>query len=133
TRARMPPTGCVPTWFRRRSQARRRGALSRPDRNMQRVAFLGTRRPGAARPEEAGELETALRAVVTGEVRFEAGDRALYSTDASNYRHEPIGVVVPRTVDDIVRGMAVCARHDALVLGRGGGTSLAGQCCNVGV
>src|SRR4029079_3868673 len=68
-----------------------------------------------------------------GEVRFDAGDRALYSTDASNYRQEPLGVLVPRTVDDIVHGVAVCARHEAPLFARGGGTSLAGQCCNTGV
>jgi FAD/FMN-containing dehydrogenase/Fe-S oxidoreductase len=100
---------------------------------VQRVAFLGTRRAPARPSIDADTLERALRDVVRGEVRFGAGDRALYSTDASNYRHEPLGVVVPRTVDDVVEAMAVCARYDAPVFARGGGTSLAGQCCNVGV
>ncbi len=70
---------------------------------------------------------------VAGEVRFSDGDRALYATDASNYRQVPIGVVVPRTVEDVVATVAACRRHGAPVLSRGGGTSLAGQCCNVAV
>ncbi len=78
-------------------------------------------------------LERELRAAVRGEVRFSEGDRALYATDGSNYRQVPIGIVVPRTVDDVVSTVEVCRRHDAPVLSRGGGTSLAGQCCNVAV
>jgi len=66
-------------------------------------------------------------------VRFGKGDRALYATDASNYRHVPIGVVIPRTTDDIVSAIDVCRRHGAPVLARGAGTSIAGQCCNVAV
>jgi FAD/FMN-containing dehydrogenase/Fe-S oxidoreductase len=74
-----------------------------------------------------------LRACVEGEVRFDAGTRALYSTDSSSYRQVPIGVVVPRTVQDVVQAVAACRRHGAPVLSRGCGTSLAGQCCNVAV
>jgi FAD/FMN-containing dehydrogenase/Fe-S oxidoreductase len=74
-----------------------------------------------------------LRSAVRGEVRFSAGDRALYATDASSYRQVPIGVVIPRIVDDVVAAVEVCRRHDVPVLPRGGGTSLAGQCCNVAV
>src|SRR5215831_8731112 len=82
---------------------------------------------------DAAALESALRKVVTGEVRFDAGSRALYSTDGSNYRQVPIGVVVPRSIDDVVATVAAAHRHGAPVLSRGGGTSLAGQCCNVAV
>ena len=78
-------------------------------------------------------LETDLRLAVRGEVRFDAGSRALYATDASNYRQVPIGVVVPKGPDDVEAALAVCLRHGAPVLGRGGGTSLAGQACNVAV
>src|SRR5712691_456633 len=78
-------------------------------------------------------LESDLRSRVAGEVRFTAGDRALYATDSSNYRQVPIGVVIPQTVDDIVSAMEVCRRHGAPVLARGAGTSIAGQCCNVAV
>src|SRR5207248_2575340 len=78
-------------------------------------------------------LARELSARVRGEVRFGLGDRALYATDASNYRRVPIGVVVPRDVDDAVEAVAVCREYGAPVLSRGGGTSLAGQCCNVAV
>ncbi|MES1243684.1 MAG: FAD-linked oxidase C-terminal domain-containing protein [Acidobacteriota bacterium] len=78
-------------------------------------------------------LESDLRLAVRGEVRFDTGSRALYATDASNYRQVPIGVVVPKGPDDVQAAMAVCLRHGAPVLGRGAGTSLAGQACNAAV
>lgn len=78
-------------------------------------------------------LEAALAAALRGEVRFDDGSRALYATDSSNYRQLPIGVVVPRDIDDVVATLALCRRHRAPVLARGGGTSLAGQCCNEAV
>src|SRR6266487_2130219 len=68
-------------------------------------------------------LEKALRAVVRGDVRFDAGARAAYSTDASNYRQVPIAVVCPVDVDDAVAAVRVCHEHDVPVLNRGGGTS----------
>ncbi|HSK61051.1 MAG TPA: FAD-binding and (Fe-S)-binding domain-containing protein, partial [Actinomycetospora sp.] len=83
------------------------------------------------RPEDA--LARALADRVDGEVRFDAGSRAAYAVDASNYRQVPIGVVVPRTIDAGVEALAVCREHDVPVLSRGGGTSLAGQCCNAAV
>src|SRR5258708_6476827 len=79
----------------------------------------------------AAALAAELAGMVRGEVRFDAGSRALYSTDASNYRQMPIGVVVPRDAEDAAAAIAACRRHGAPVLSRGGGTSLAGQCCNV--
>jgi FAD/FMN-containing dehydrogenase/Fe-S oxidoreductase len=78
-------------------------------------------------------LRDDLAAAIEGEVRFDAGARALYSTDASNYRQLPIGVVLPRTVDDVIAAVEVCRAHGAAVLPRGGGTSLAGQACNEAV
>ena len=78
-------------------------------------------------------LEDALKKSITGEVRFDAGSRALYSTDASNYRQVPIGVVVPKTKDDIFKTISLCRDFGAPILSRGAGTSLAGQCCNVAV
>ncbi|MGH3404270.1 MAG: FAD-binding and (Fe-S)-binding domain-containing protein, partial [Streptosporangiaceae bacterium] len=68
-----------------------------------------------------------------GEVRFDPGSRALYATDASNYRQLPLGVVIPASAGDVIAAVAACRRFGAPVLGRGGGTSLAGQCCNDGV
>ena len=82
---------------------------------------------------DASALEADLRRAVRGEVRFDAGSRALYATDASNYRQVPIGAVLPRDAEDVEAAVAVCRRHGAPLLGRGGGTSLAGQCCNVAV
>ncbi|HUO29961.1 MAG TPA: FAD-linked oxidase C-terminal domain-containing protein [Bryobacteraceae bacterium] len=90
-------------------------------------------RAGDVAPGYAAELAGDLRAQIAGEVRFDAGSRALYSTDGSNYRQIPIGVVIPKTVDDVVATLATCRRYGAPVLARGGGTSLAGQCCNVAV
>ncbi|MBX5482703.1 MAG: FAD-binding oxidoreductase [Myxococcaceae bacterium] len=94
----------------------------------------GGQRPvvGPSRPDERA-LEEALRRVVQGEVRFDAQARAMYAVDGSNYRQVPIGVVVPKTVEDVVATVAACRRFGAPVLSRGGGTSLAGQCCNVAV
>src|SRR4051794_40927175 len=77
----------------------------------------------------AADLDRAIR----GEVRFDAGSRALYATDGSNYRQVPIGVVIPRDAHDVVAAIEVCRRHGAPLLSRGGGTSLAGQCCNAAV
>jgi FAD/FMN-containing dehydrogenase/Fe-S oxidoreductase len=82
---------------------------------------------------DAEALATALRGSVRGEVRFDAGSRGAYATDASNYRQVPIGVVLPRDADDVVAAVAACREHGAPVLARGGGTSLAGQGCNVAV
>ena len=78
-------------------------------------------------------LQRDLTDRVDGEVRFDAGTRGAYSTDSSNYRQIPIAVVVPRSVDAAVEAIAVCRAHDAPVLSRGGGTSLAGQCTNTAV
>ncbi|HXZ04518.1 MAG TPA: FAD-binding oxidoreductase, partial [Ktedonobacteraceae bacterium] len=78
-------------------------------------------------------LVNELQTSVDGEVRFDDGSRALYAADGSNYRQVPIGVVIPRTVEDVVQTVAICHRYNVPLLPRGGGTSLAGQCCNVAV
>src|SRR3954453_15273114 len=78
-------------------------------------------------------LSAALRRHLRGEVRFDNGSRALYATDGSNYRQVPIAVVIPRHADDVIATISICREHGAPVLCRGGGTSLAGQCCNVAV
>jgi hypothetical protein len=82
---------------------------------------------------QAAELEKELKQNIKGEVRFDRGSRAMYSTDGSNYRQIPIGLVVPRDADDVVAAVAACRKYGAPVLARGAGTSLAGQCCNVAV
>jgi FAD/FMN-containing dehydrogenase len=83
--------------------------------------------PGAA------ALERRLREHVRGEVRFDDGVRALYATDASNYRQIPIGVVTPLDAADVIAAIEICRNFEAPVLSRGAATSLAGQCCNTAV
>ena len=78
-------------------------------------------------------LEADLRRAIQGETRFDDGSRALYAADASNYRQPPIGVVLPKSTDDALAAVEICRQHSAPLLNRGGGTSLAGQCCNVAV
>ncbi|HVS96781.1 MAG TPA: FAD-binding and (Fe-S)-binding domain-containing protein, partial [Puia sp.] len=78
-------------------------------------------------------LEAELKASISGEVRFDAGTKATYSTDSGNYRQIPIGVVLPKTERDIEEVISICRRFKAPLLSRGGGTSLAGQTCNVAV
>jgi FAD/FMN-containing dehydrogenase/Fe-S oxidoreductase len=82
---------------------------------------------------DASGLAEALRSRVRGEVRFDQSARALYATDGSNYRQVPIGVVLPHDTDDVLAAISVCREFGAPLLCRGGGTSLAGQCCNVAV
>jgi FAD/FMN-containing dehydrogenase/Fe-S oxidoreductase len=78
-------------------------------------------------------LETALTSAVAGEVRFDRISRALYATDASVYQIDPLGVVLPRTTEDVVRTVQLVAEHRSSVTARGGGTSQAGQAIGSGV
>src|SRR5882724_1355678 len=78
-------------------------------------------------------LRRELAQHISGEVRFDAVSRALYSTDASVYRIEPRGVVVPRTREDVVRTVEIAARHRVSITARGGGTSQAGQAIGAGI
>ena len=82
---------------------------------------------------DAAALAAALKREVSGEVKFDDGSRAMYATDASNYRQVPIGVVIPRHAEDVIRAIAVARSHGAPILAWGGGASLAGQCCNYAV
>ena len=82
---------------------------------------------------DAASLEAALRRHLRGEIRFDAGSRALYATDGSNSRQVPIGVVIPCDKEDVLATVALCRDHHAPLLARGGGTSLAGQCCNAAI
>src|SRR5579884_983584 len=91
------------------------------------------RRPFRASDIDTRGLELELQQTIEGEVRFDAGSRGMYAVDASNYRQVPVGVVVPRSVEDVVNTVAACRKFGVPVLSRGGGTSLAGQCCNVGI
>src|SRR3954471_24200253 len=105
------------------------------------MTLLDARRPGPAdlpdpvvRPSspsvDVDALERDLRARVDGEVRFDAGSRGAYSTDASNYRQVPIGVVVPQHVHVAVAAAEAPRRHGAPLLSRGGDTRLAGESTN---
>ncbi len=85
--------------------------------------------PGTAAPLAQREARE-LSALVEGEVRFAVHDRMLYSTDASLYQVEPLGVVIPASIADATRALRWCLGRGVPVLPRGGGTSLAGQCVN---
>jgi FAD/FMN-containing dehydrogenase/Fe-S oxidoreductase len=82
---------------------------------------------------DAAGLERDLRAAVRGDVEFDPGARAVYATDSSNYRQIPVGVLFPASAADVTAALRACADHDVPVLGRGAGTSLAGQGCNEAV
>ena len=82
---------------------------------------------------DAAGLAEVLRVRLRGEVRFDRSARALYATDGSNYRQVPIGVVLPHDTGDVLAAISICREFGAPLLCRGGGTSLAGQCCNVAV
>lgn len=82
---------------------------------------------------QADSLAADLRATITGEVRFDDGTRALYAVDGSNYRQVPIGIVIPKTIEDVIQTVALARKHGAPLLPRGGGTSLCGQSCNLAV
>ncbi|MHB0776445.1 FAD-binding and (Fe-S)-binding domain-containing protein [Halomonas sp. WWR20] len=75
-------------------------------------------------------LAEALAGAIEGEVRFDTGSRALYANDASNYRQPPIGVTIPRTVEDIIAIHRICHAHGVPILSRGAGTSLSGETVN---
>lgn len=78
-------------------------------------------------------LEKQLKARVDGEVRFDTATIAMYTTDGSNYRQVPLGVVIPKSIDSVVSTVSACSQFDVPVLSRGGGTALAGQSCNEAV
>ena len=96
-----------------------------------------TRRPSTTPPRisrtDAEALAAELRDTIEGEVRFDNGSRALYSTDSSIYRQVPIGVVIPRSSDDVLATIAAARRYGAPILPRGCGTSCTGQTCNFAV
>ena len=72
-------------------------------------------------------LEKQLLEALVGEVRFDLYSKALYSTDASLYQIQPIGVVIPKDRQDVIKTVKIASEHKVPILPRGGGTSLAGQ------
>jgi len=114
--------------------AKRRLPLTKHQAESPRLQRLARDDARSAISSEARDaLEAALRRNIEGEVRFDAGSRALYATDGSNYRQAPIGVVLPRSTQDVESTVRLAREHGAPILSRGGGTSLAGQCCNVAI
>ena len=82
---------------------------------------------------DVSSLKRALTGAVSGEVRFDAGTRAMYANDFSIYRAVPIGVVIPKGPEDVIAAIAICRDHQAPVLPRGCGTAPSGQTTNVAV
>ncbi|HZT28381.1 MAG TPA: FAD-linked oxidase C-terminal domain-containing protein [Bryobacteraceae bacterium] len=78
-------------------------------------------------------LRSELEAQIDGEVRFDTVSRALYSTDASVYQIEPLGVVIPKTREDLARAVRICNQFLCPITVRGGGTSQAGQAIGPGL
>ncbi|MES5488603.1 FAD-linked oxidase C-terminal domain-containing protein, partial [Bradyrhizobium sp. INPA03-11B] len=83
--------------------------------------------------KNASSLEQRLRSDLTGDVFFDAFNRGRYATDASFYQIMPAGVVVPRTVDEALRTLAIVRDAGRIVTPRGGGTSQCGQTVNDGI
>ena len=116
--------------------AGRTGGLNRYPQTVEDQRAISRPTPGRRSPAPLARrdaLAADLRAHLRGEVQFQAGDRALYATDSSNYRQLPIGIVRPTDTDDLEETIRVCRDHDAPVTLRGAGTSLAGQAVNAAV
>ena len=82
---------------------------------------------------DAAGLRARLRAELGAAVGYRAGDLGLYTTDASNYRHVPLAVVLPRTTAEVIAAVGICREFGAPVVPRGGGTSIAGNSSGAGV
>src|SRR6201747_1132553 len=78
-------------------------------------------------------LEEQLTRETTGEVLFDAFNRGRYATDASFYQIMPAGVVVPKTMEEALRALAIARDDGRIVTPRGGGTSQCGQTVNDGI
>jgi FAD/FMN-containing dehydrogenase/Fe-S oxidoreductase len=93
----------------------------------------GMSKPAPPIEPDATPLERQLEATIEGEVRFDRITRALYATDASVFQILPLGVVLPRSVQDVVGTVHLCRDHGVSITARGGGTSQAGQAIGPGV
>src|ERR1700733_10339942 len=87
----------------------------------------------AAVPVDVTALRGEGESCIEGEVRFDAVTRALYSTDASVYQIEPLGAVIVKSREDLIRVVRTCARFRCPLTMRGGGTSQAGQTIGSGL
>jgi FAD/FMN-containing dehydrogenase/Fe-S oxidoreductase len=75
----------------------------------------------------ASKLRERLNRETRCDLRFDRPGRMLYSTDASLYQIEPIGVAVPKTIDDVIRAVRIAAELNVPIVPRGSATSLSGQ------
>src|SRR5258706_7191499 len=98
-----------------------------PDQAVSHKIHFHHRAPNGDNSAGGGELAARLRKIVQGEVLFDAGARGRYSTDASIYQVLPLGVLVPRTEDDVRAALALCRELRVAVLPRGAGSSQCGQ------
>ncbi|WP_049986163.1 FAD-binding and (Fe-S)-binding domain-containing protein [Halobellus rufus] len=110
-----------------------RDARGRAERTVARAADDRSDYGYASDSVERPDLVEALRGRIEGEVRFDTYTRQLYATDASAYEVTPIGVVFPKSTDEVAAVVSYCADREIPVLPRGGGTSLAGQTVNEAV
>ncbi len=97
-----------------------------PPQGYPEIAAMRDTHPSLGDPRLAGRLRRAIE----GEVLFDPASRGRYATDASIYQVEPIGVIVPRSVDDVAAALAIARELGVPVLARGGGTSQCGQTVN---
>ncbi len=97
------------------------------------MTTVSSDRSGAGLSSATADLEQDLKRAVSGEVRFDPFSKAMYSTDASIYRMDPVGVVIPRNADDVSAVLEIASKNGVKVLPRGGGTSLSGQTVNQAV
>lgn len=84
-------------------------------------------------PAQSADLAHSLKRCISGEVLFDEYSRLLYSTDASIYQVTPLGVVLPRTIDDVVAVHDWARRQGLVLIPRGSGTSLSGQSIGRGI
>ncbi len=94
---------------------------------------MGPKSGSAATAADGGALAARLRREISGDVLFDRFSRGRYATDASFYQIMPLGVVVPRTVDEALHALAIAREAGQIVTPRGGGTSQCGQTINAGV
>ena len=97
------------------------------------LPILGSSGQGTGPPIDLPAIESKLRGVIEGEVRFADGDKAMYASDAGNYRMPPLGVVLPKNADDVVRTLEICRAFSLPIVARGGGTGIPGQTVNTAV
>ena len=137
--ANYPRTAIVQAWGSPSTNKKRKNSwFGKARHNIGNQSIMAITAPSTIPRRRFHDIDTQRLAAeltynVRGEVRFDEGSRALYSRDASNYRQVPIGVVLPKEADDVIATLDSCRRYGAPILARGGGTSLAGQCCNVAI